>query len=135
MKLAVVAAAVALAASSLGACSQSSPPVAPAPSVVEVQEDEPGTEAVTLEGTLYVDEAFTHPNGTKPRPYILRLDTPRSAPDGETVSEVHVGPVEGLDLRAWVGRRVRVAGTAMPAMTAWHARPIVVLASSARPAF
>jgi len=130
------------------ACSQASapPPSAPTTSASAEPEgdgprdtddclplaDDRPEESVALEGTLFVDEAFTHPNGTRTRPYILRLAAPRCVVGGEPVTEVHVGGVEGVELRAWVGRRVRVSGSAMQAMTAWHARSVVLLASRAR---
>jgi hypothetical protein len=131
------------------ACSQGSapPPSAPTTSTVEAEGEAAGARddgdclpladdrpeaSVALEGTLFVDEAFTHPNGTRTRPYILRLEAPRCVSGQAPVTEVHVGGVEGVELRSWVGRRVRVSGSAMQAMTAWHARSVVLLASSAR---
>jgi hypothetical protein len=107
-------------------------PVAPERACAPLPDDRPET-SVSLDGTLYVDETFAHPNGTRTRPYILRLDAPRCVAGADGVREVHVGGIEGVELRPWVGRRVRVSGVAIQAMTAWHARPVVILASAARP--
>jgi hypothetical protein len=99
---------------------------------VEV-DSELGGKHVTLEGRIFVDEGFEHPARGKTHPYILHLDTPRCAIgiDEPRVAEVHVTSSEGIPLKALVGAHVRVSGDPFTAHTAWHARPIVLMATTA----
>jgi hypothetical protein len=99
---------------------------------VEV-DSELGGKHVTLEGRILVDEAFEHPARGKTHPYILHLDTPRCAigTDEPRVAELHLTSSEGIPLKALVGAHVRVSGDPFAAHTAWHARPIVLMATTA----
>ncbi len=107
---------------------------APVESCIEVDSDLGGTR-VTLEGRIVVDDAFEHPSRGKTHPYILVLDAPRCAIGIETssVREVHLAASEGITLKPLVGAHVRVSGDPFVAHTAWHARPIVLMATSAAP--
>lgn len=97
---------------------------------------------LTLVGQLYVDEGARHAsNGVRLRPYILKLDRPLCVngmlpqDDGTVdpfVPEIHVATMKRLpDLRPLRGTKVRVRGRPMGAMTAWHARPVVLWATEA----
>jgi hypothetical protein len=99
---------------------------------VEV-DSELGGKHVTLEGHIFVDDAFEHPARGKTHPYILHLDTPRCAigTDEPRVAELHLTSSEGIPLKTLVGAHVRVSGDPFTAHTAWHARPIVLMATSA----
>ena len=101
---------------------------------IEVDSDLGGTH-VTLEGRVVVDEAFEHPSRGKTHPYILVLDAPRCATgiDTPSVRELHLTSSEGIALKPLVGAHVRVSGDPFVAHTAWHARPIVLMATSAAP--
>jgi len=108
-------------------------PPAPAGCVDLATEDPaPSTE---LRGTTFVDETFAHPTHGAIRPFILRLDRPLCVqyPGGEavTVHEVHLAASDALQLKPLVGKHIRVRGEPFQAMTAWHARPVVVLTSQA----
>lgn len=95
-------------------------------------DDELGGKHVTLEGLVFVDPAHEHPTRGKTRPYILRLDAPRCAKgvDAPRVTEVHLASSEALALKPLVGKRVRISGDPFAAHTAWHARPIVLMATA-----
>lgn len=113
-----------------------SPPPAGASSAdpcIEVDSELGGTH-ITLEGRVSVDDAFEHPARGKTHPYILTLDAPRCAVgiDETAVRELHLTSTEGLALKPFVGAHVRVSGDPFAAHTAWHARPIVLVATSAR---
>lgn len=99
---------------------------------VEV-DSELGGKHVTLEGRIFVDDAFEHPARGKTHPYILHLDTPRCAigTDEPRVAELHLTSSEGIPLKSLVGSHVRVSGDPFTAHTAWHARPIVLMATTA----
>jgi hypothetical protein len=99
---------------------------------VEV-DSELGGKHVTLEGRIFVDDAFEHPARGKTHPYILHLDTPRCAIgiDEPRVAELHLTSSEGIPLKTLVGAHVRVSGDPFTAHTAWHARPIVLMATTA----
>lgn len=99
---------------------------------IEVDTDQGGTH-VALEGRVLVDGEFEHPTRGKTRPYVLRLDAPRCAKgiDDAFVTEVALASSEGAPLKPLVGRRVRVAGDPFMAHTAWHARPIVLMTTTA----
>jgi hypothetical protein len=99
---------------------------------IEVDSDL-GGKHVTLDGRVFVDNAFEHPSRGKTHPYILRLDTPRCANGAEesTVSELHLAATDDVDLKPLVGKRVRVSGDPFVAHTAWHARPIVLMTTTA----
>jgi hypothetical protein len=103
-----------------------------APSCIDVEAPSRG-EHVTLEGRLFVDNAYEHPTRGKTHPYILRLDEPRCAVGiGEpTVTELHLAAVEGITLKTLAGKHVRVSGDPFSAHTAWHARPIVLMTTRA----
>ncbi len=109
-----------------------------APSVVETcieVDNDLGGAHITLEGRIVVDDAFEHPSRGKTHPYILRLDAPRCATGIETASvrELHLTASEDIPLKPLVGAHVRVSGDPFVAHTAWHARPIVLMATSAAP--
>jgi len=118
-------------------------PVAPPHSTEEHAEERSGTTCIevdselggkhiTLEGRIFVDDAFAHPARGKTRPYILLLDAPRCAIgiDEDRVSEIHLASSEGIALKPLVGAHVRVSGDPFTAHTAWHARPIVLMVTS-----
>lgn len=106
--------------------------LAPGERCVEV-DSELGGKHVTLEGRIFVDEAFEHPARGKTRPYILHLDAPRCAIgiDEPRVAELHLTSSEGIPLKTLIGAHVRVSGDPFTAHTAWHARPIVLMATTA----
>lgn len=105
--------------------------------------DGPGDQPeIALVGQLYVDENARHvSNGVRLRPYVLKLDRPLCVngmppkEDGTVdpyVPEVHVATMKRLpDLRPLKDTKVRVFGRPMGAMTAWHARPVVLWAVEA----
>lgn len=95
-------------------------------------DDELGGKHVALEGLVFVDPAHEHPTRGKTRPYILRLDAPRCANgvDAPRVSEVHLASSEAIALKPLVGKHVRISGDPFAAHTAWHARPIVLMATA-----
>jgi hypothetical protein len=101
---------------------------------IEVDAELGGTH-VTLEGHVFVDEAHEHPTRGKTHPYILRLDAPRCAIGIEEphITELHLAPSEGVELKPLAGKHVRVSGDPFTAHTAWHARPIVLMATTATP--
>ena len=92
-----------------------------------------GGKHVALEGRVFVDQAFEHPARGKTHPYILRLDAARCATGIEDarVTEVALASSEGVALKPLVGKHVRVAGDPFVAHTAWHARPIVLMTTTA----
>jgi hypothetical protein len=104
----------------------------PAEPCVEVDTDR-GGKHITLEGRIFVDDTYEHPTRGKTHPLILRLDTPRCAIgiDEPRVSELHLAASDGLTLKPLVGKHVRVSGDPFPAHTAWHARPIVLMTTTA----
>jgi len=99
---------------------------------VEV-DSEHGGEHVTLEGRVFVDDTFEHPARGKTHPYILLLDAPRCATgtDEPRVSELHLTSSEDIPLKALVGAHVRVSGAPFTSHTAWHARPVVLMVTTA----
>ena len=101
-------------------------------SCVEV-DSELGGKHVTLEGRIFVDDTFEHPARGKTHPYILHLDAPRCAVgiDEPRVAELHLTSSEGIPLKSLVGAHVRVSGDPFTAHTAWHARPVVLMATTA----
>jgi hypothetical protein len=101
---------------------------------IAVDDDLGGTH-ITLEGRVVVDDTFEHPSRGKTHPYILQLDTPRCATgiDELSVRELHLTASEDIPLKPLVGAHVRVSGDPFVAHTAWHARPIVLMATSAAP--
>jgi hypothetical protein len=104
----------------------------PEETCIEV-DSELGGKHITLEGRIFVDDTFEHPARGKTHPYILLLDAPRCAIgiDQPRVNEVHLASSEGLALKPLVGTHVRVSGDPFAAHTAWHARPIVLMATTA----
>ena len=94
-----------------------------------------GGKHTALEGRIFVDTTHEHPSRGKTRPFILRLDTPRCAigTSEPRVAEVHLASSEGVVLKPLVGKHVRVAGEPFLAHTAWHARPIVLMTTTATP--
>jgi uncharacterized Zn-binding protein involved in type VI secretion len=94
-----------------------------------------GGKHVTVEGRVFVDDVHEHPTRGKTHPYILRLDAPRCAiGTGEPrVTELHLASSEGVELKPLVGKHVRVSGDPFMAHTAWHARPVVLMATTATP--
>lgn len=101
---------------------------------IEVDAELGGTHVV-LEGRIFIDDAHEHPTRGKTRPIILRLDAPRCAIGIEEprITEVQLAASEDVALKPLVGRRVRVAGDPFAAHTAWHARPIVLMTTTAKP--
>lgn len=80
---------------------------------------------VTLEGTIETGK-HSHPNGTSFDFYALKLTTPRCVvglEDAKSVDEVQLTSDEA---KALVGKKVRVRGTPMAWMTAWHVRPVLL---------
>jgi len=104
----------------------------PGPPCVEL-DNELGGKHITLEGHLVVDPAHEHPTRGKTHPYILRLDAPRCAigTDTPSVTELHLASSDGVALKPLVGKHVRVSGDPFAAHTAWHARPVVLMTTSA----
>ena len=94
---------------------------------------EHGGQHTTLEGVLVVDTKYEHPSRGKTRPFILRLSAPRCAlgTAEPRVAEIHLASGEGVSLKPLVGRRIRVAGEPFAAQTAWHARDVVLMTTSA----
>jgi hypothetical protein len=115
------------------AASAPTPTAGAAPACVEV-DSELGGKHIALEGHIFVDDTFEHPARGKTRPYILRLDAPRCAIgiDDANVSELHLAAGDGIALKPLLGAHVRVSGDPFGAHTAWHARPIVLMVTSAR---
>jgi hypothetical protein len=97
--------------------------------------DELGGKRTTLEGRIFVDDAYAHPTRGKTHPFILRLEAPRCALgiEAKRVTEIHLAAGEGISLKPLVGKRVRVSGDPFIAHTAWHARPIVLMTITAKP--
>jgi hypothetical protein len=80
---------------------------------------------VTVEGTVLTGK-HSHPNGTTFDFYALKLTTPRCVvglEDAKSVDEVQLTSDEA---KALVGKKVRVRGTPMAVMTAWHVRPVLL---------
>lgn len=102
----------------------------PAKRCIEV-DDELGGTRVTLEGRVFVDPDFAHPTRGKTRPFILHLDAPRCAIGTEEarIIEVHLAASEDIALKPLAGKHVRVSGDPFAAHTAWHARPVVLMAT------
>lgn len=92
-----------------------------------------GGKHTMLEGRIFVDASYEHPSRGKTRPFILRLDAPRCAigTSEPHIIEIHLASSEGIKLKPLVGKRVRVAGEPFLAHTAWHARPIVLMTTTA----
>lgn len=92
-----------------------------------------GGKHITLEGRVVVDDAHQHPTRGKTHPYILRLDAPRCAIGTEepSVTELHLASGDGVSLKPLVGQRVRASGDPFAAHTAWHARPVVLMTTTA----
>lgn len=86
-------------------------------------------------GLVDVDDAHEHPTRGKTHPYILRLDAPRCAigTDEPRVAEIHLASSEDVELKPLVGKHVRVSGDPFMAHTAWHARPVVLMATTVTP--
>jgi hypothetical protein len=105
-----------------------------APPCVDVEEPS-SDKHITLEGHVFVDERYEHPARGKTHPYILRLDAPRCALGTEEprVTELHLTSIDGIPLKALVGKHVRVSGDPFSAHTAWHARPVVLMTTKATP--
>jgi hypothetical protein len=87
---------------------------------------------VTLEGTVIIDATFEHPTRGPVRPYILKLSAPKCVLNGgdelKSVTEIHIAPSEGLEVKPFVGKKVRlVDGAPFHSHTAWHARDVVVM--------
>jgi hypothetical protein len=111
-------------------------PPSPAPAETCIEVDAvAGGKPVTLEGRIVVDDTFQHPSRGPTRPFILRLEASRCAIgiDAPRVAEIHLAPTEAVALKPLVGQRVRVAGDPFQAHTAWHARDIVLMTTSAAP--
>jgi hypothetical protein len=124
---------VAFAAPAVTLLQATAQPATPAQPCVEV-DSELGGKHIALEGRIFVDDTFEHPARGKTRPYILRLDAPRCAIgiDETNVSELHLAAGDGIALKPLLGAHVRVAGDPFAAHTAWHARPVVLMVTSAR---
>ena len=102
--------------------------------VEDVESDARGKH-ITLDGRVFVDDRHEHPARGKTHPYILRLDEPRCAlgVDEPRITELHLASIDGLPLKALAGKHVRVSGDPFSAHTAWHARPVVLMTTSATP--
>jgi hypothetical protein len=88
---------------------------------------------VTLEGKIETGK-HSHPNGTSFDFYTLKLAKPRCAvglEDATSVDEVQL--MSSDEVKALVGKQVRVAGTPMAGMTAWHVRPVVLTEETISP--
>jgi hypothetical protein len=116
------------------------PVIAPVMAMTEAAADscvelytELGGKPVTLEGRVVLDHTHEHPTRGKTHPYILRLDAPRCAigTDAPSITEVHLASSEGVALRPLIGKHVRVSGDPFAAHTAWHARPVVLMTTTA----
>jgi hypothetical protein len=96
-------------------------------------DSELGGKHITLEGRVVLDNAHQHPTRGKTHPYILRLDAPRCAigTDEPSITELHLASSDGVALKPLVGKRVRVSGDPFAAHTAWHARPVVLMTTTA----
>ena len=102
----------------------------PAKRCIQVDEELGGTR-ITLEGRVFVDPDFAHPTRGKTRPFILHLDAPRCAIGTEEarVVQLHLAASEDIALAPLAGKHVRVSGDPFAAHTAWHARPVVLMAT------
>ena len=108
-------------------------PRPPAPDCIDVDDDHGGPKRMALEGVLRVDTQFAHPARGKTRPFILQLSTPRCAigtPEPRVV-EVQLASTEGIELKPLVGKHIRVTGEPFAAHTAWHARDVVFMTTTA----
>lgn len=105
-------------------------PTVPAQRCIQVDDERGGTR-ITLEGRVFVDPDFAHPTRGKTHPFILHLDTPRCAIGTEEASivQVHLAASEDIALRPLAGKHVRVSGDPFAAHTAWHARPVILMAT------
>jgi hypothetical protein len=111
------------------------PQVAPQGAPCVEVDSELGGKHITLEGRIFVDESYEHPGRGKTHPLILRLDEPRCTKgiDEPRITELHLAASDGVTLKPLVGKHVRVSGDPFTAHTAWHARPIVLMTTTATP--
>lgn len=106
---------------------------APAADCIDVDDEHGSTKRMALEGVLRIDTQFAHPARGRTRPFILQLQAPRCAvgtPEPRVV-EVQLASTEGIDLKPLVGKHIRVTGEPFAAHTAWHARDVVFMTTSA----
>lgn len=103
------------------------------PDCIDVDDEHGGIKQMALEGVLRVDTQFAHPARGKTRPLILHLQASRCAvgiPEPRVV-EVQLASTEGVELKPLVGKHIRVTGEPFAAHTAWHARAVVFMTTSA----
>jgi hypothetical protein len=80
---------------------------------------------VTLEGTVFTGK-HSHPNGTTFDFYALKLTSPRCVVGLEDAKSVEEVQLRSDEAKALVGKKVRVRGSPMAWMTAWHVRPVLL---------
>ena len=100
---------------------------------IDVDDEHAGIKQMALEGVLRVDTQFAHPARGKTHPFILQLQASRCAvgtPEPRVV-EVQLAATEGVELKPLVGKHIRVTGEPFAAHTAWHARDVVFMTTSA----
>ena len=112
------------------AAPRSSMATKPTDGCIHVDADEAEAGITKLEGTVF-SGTHGHPNGKTFTFYALTLPKPTcvTGADGvTTVLEVQLASTvdPATDVKKWVGKRVRVTGSAFPEQTAWHVRPVIV---------
>ena len=108
-------------------------PTVAAPDCIDVDDEHSSPKRMALEGVLRIDTQFAHPARGRTRPFILQLAAPRCAigtPEPRVV-EVQLASTEGIELKPLVGKHIRVTGEPFAAHTAWHARDVVFMTTSA----
>lgn len=102
-------------------------PSAEPPKCIDVESE------AKIELTGVVDSGtHSHPNGTSFKFYVLKLASARCAKglDDKTVDEVQLTSPDGVKLDPYVGKKVRVVGTALAGLTAWYVRPAAIAIES-----
>ena len=102
----------------------------PTDGCIHVDPDEDKAGVTKLEGTVF-SGTHGHPNGKTFTFYALTLPKPTcvTGVDGvATVLEVQLASTSdpATEVKKWVGKRIRVTGSAFPEQTAWHVRPVIV---------
>lgn len=106
------------------------------PGCIVVDAEDLAGDLVTLEGKV-TTVRHSHPNGSSFEAYVLTLPSPRAVcglDETTSVQEIQLAPMDSdKELRAAVGKRVRITGSAFPEHTAWHIRPVLVQVTKTEP--